>query len=70
MATQGLICATSLPGPELPAEAATNTPALAAPIMACATMPLTAVCDPPIEKLMTSTPSATALSMAATVSPL
>ena len=55
-------------GPLLPAEAATNTPASAANRNATSTGSRKFVCDPLIEKFMTSTPSATAWSMAATLS--
>ena len=64
-------CATVLVvGPLLPAEAATNTPASAAYMNAISTASRKLVVDPLIEKLMTSTPSATAWSMAATLSVL
>jgi hypothetical protein len=56
-------------GPWLPAEAATNTPAAAAPKKACSVASLK-VPPPvlgPIEKLMTLTPSLTAWLMAATL---
>jgi hypothetical protein len=65
----GLGCATVLVvGPALPAEAATNTPASAAYSQAISTGSRKLVCVPLIEKLMTSTPSATAWSIAATLS--
>src|SRR4051812_13635953 len=64
-------CSTVLvAGPSLPAEAATNTPASAAYMKAISTASRKLVLEPPIEKLMTSTPSATAWSMAATLSEL
>src|SRR5680860_213369 len=55
------------PGPELPAEAATKMPADAAPRNATSVAE-TVVCaaPPPMEKLITSTPSAVAWSIAAT----
>jgi hypothetical protein len=52
----------------LPADAATNTPAAAAFMNATSTGVKISVVLPPIEKLITSTPSATAWSMAATES--
>ena len=55
-------------GPLLPAEAATNMPASAAYMNAISTASRKFVVLPLIEKLMTSTPSATAWSMAATLS--
>ena len=56
--SQGLGCATVLAsGPELPAEAATNTPAAAAPKNAYSTASTVVVVEPEIEKLMTLTPS-------------
>jgi hypothetical protein len=62
--SHGLICVTveALPGDTLllPAEAATKTPARAAYANAVSTASLNEVRLPPIEKLMTSTPSATA----------
>ena len=67
--SHGLGCATVLVvGPLLPAEAATNTPASAAYRNATSTGSRKLVAVPLIEKLMTSTPSATAWSMAATLS--
>src|SRR5436305_2826868 len=54
-------------GPELPAAAETNTPAAAACMKASSSGPNPSRLSP-IEKLMTSTPSATAWSMAATMS--
>ena len=57
-------------GPLLPAEAATKTPASAAFRKAISTASRKLVCEPLIEKLITSTPSATAWSMAATLSVL
>jgi hypothetical protein len=57
-----------LAGPLLPAEAATNTPASAANRKAISTGSRKLVREPLIEKLITSTPSATAWSMAATLS--
>jgi len=69
--THGLGCATVLPpGPSLPAEVATKTPASAANRKATSTGSRKLVRVPLIEKLMTSTPSATAWSMAATLSEL
>jgi hypothetical protein len=59
------------PGPLLPAELATNTPALEAARKAWATESSTDDSEePPMEKLMTSTPSSTASLMAATESEL
>ena len=66
--SQGLTWATATAGPLLPADAATKTPALAARKNACSTGSLTLVWLPLMEKLITCTPSATALSMAATLS--
>ena len=57
-------------GPLLPAEAATNTPASAANKKAISVGSAKLVCVPLIEKLMTSTPSATAWSMALMLSEL
>jgi hypothetical protein len=57
-------------GPLLPAAAATNTPASAALKNATSTTFVKKVLVPPIEKLMTSTPSITAWSIAATLSEL
>ena len=69
--SHGLGCATVLVvGPLLPAEAATKTPASAANRNAISTGSRKLVCVPLIEKLMTSTPSATAWSIAATLSEL
>ena len=59
-----------LVGPLLPAEAATNTPASAANRKAISTGSRKLVSEPLIEKLITSTPSATAWSIAATLSVL
>ncbi|WBS00796.1 hypothetical protein OU994_21125 [Pseudoduganella sp. SL102] len=67
VASQGTACATGYIGPSLPAEVATNTPAAAAPRNAWSTgSSIDQV--PPIEKFSTSTPSATACSIAATES--
>ena len=55
-------------GPLLPADAATKTPASAALKNATSTGSRKLVVLPLMEKLMTSTPSATAWSMAATLS--
>src|SRR5918995_2838638 len=64
-------CATvEAPGPSLPAEAATNTPARAAKRNATSTGSRKLVLEPLIEKLITSTPSATAWSIAAMLSEL
>ena len=52
----------------LPAEAATNTPASAARMNACSTGSRKLPVVPLMEKLITSTPSSTAWSMAATLS--
>ncbi len=52
-------------GPSLPAEVATKIPAAAAFRNASCTMLRKSVCVPPTEKLITSTPSATAWSIAA-----
>ena len=69
--SHGLGCATvELAGPLLPAEAATNTPASAANRKATSTGSRKLVSEPLMEKLMTSTPSATAWSIAATESVL
>ena len=69
--SQGLGWATvDAVGPLLPAEAATNTPASAANRNATSTGSRKFVDVPLIEKLMTSTPSATAWSIAATESEL
>jgi len=57
-------------GPLLPADAATNTPASAANRNAISTGSRKLVREPLIEKLITSTPSATAWSIAATLSEL
>ena len=57
-------------GPLLPADAATNTPARAANMYARSTGSRKFVLVPLIEKLITSTPSATAWSIAATLSEL
>jgi hypothetical protein len=55
------------PGPELPAEAETKMPADAAPKKAASVGDTVVVAEPPpMEKLITSTPSATAWSIAAT----
>ncbi len=65
MVSQGLLWATvEAVGPLLPAEAATKTPASAAPAKAISTGSTTVSVAPEIEKLMTSTPSRTASSMA------
>src|SRR6185295_18896553 len=62
-------CATvETAGPLLPADAATNTPASAANRNATSTASRKLVRVPLIEKLITSTPSATAWSIAATLS--
>ncbi len=58
------------PGPLLPAEVATKMPASAANRKAISTGSRKLVREPLTEKLMTSTPSATAWSMAATLSVL
>ena len=64
-------CATVLAaGPLLPAAAATKTPASAALKKATSTTLVKNVEVPPIEKLITSTPSMTAWSIAATLSEL
>jgi hypothetical protein len=55
-------------GPLLPAEVATKMPASAAYMNAISTASRKLVREPLIEKLMTSTPSATAWSIAATLS--
>src|SRR5688500_7881782 len=69
--SQGLGWATvEAPGPLLPAEAATKTPAFDAKRNATSTGSRKFVLVPLIEKLITSTPSATAWSMAATLSEL
>src|SRR5689334_8502549 len=59
--------AVEAPAPLLPAETETKMPASAAPSMAWSTGEYTVVAPSaaPIEKLMTSTPSATAWSIAA-----
>ena len=56
------------PGPVLPADIATKTPAAAALNAATSTTLRKAVVVPLIEKLITSTPSATAWSSAAALS--
>ena len=61
-------CATLPTVPALPAEAATNTPASAANRKAISTASRKLLEVPLIEKLITSTPSATAWSIAATLS--
>src|SRR6186997_2975442 len=61
-------CATLPTVPALPAEAATNTPASAANRNAISTASRKLLEVPLIEKLITSTPSATAWSIAATLS--
>jgi hypothetical protein len=67
--SQGPGCATVLVvGPELPADVATKMPASAANRKAISTASRKLLCEPPTEKLMTSTPSATAWSIAATLS--
>ena len=67
--THGATCATvESPGPVLPADMETNTPASAARRVASITNPVSAVVEPLIEKLITSTPSATAWSNAAALS--
>ena len=67
--THGLLCATVVaPGPLLPAEVATKTPASAAPKNAISTGSTELVRLPEIEKLITSTPSAVASSIACTLS--
>ncbi len=54
------------PGPALPAEADTKTPAAAAPRNAWSVSEtVLSAAPPPMEKLITSTPSATAWSMPA-----
>src|SRR4051794_21433028 len=58
------------PGPVFPAELATKTPAAAALSSAACCGPNSAEVVPPIDMLMTSTPSATARSIAATTSAL
>src|SRR5688572_13852155 len=68
--THGPGCATAESNPALPADVATNTPASAANRKATSTGSRKLVWDPLTEKLMTSTPSATAWSMAATLSEL
>jgi hypothetical protein len=68
--SHGLMWATgAVAGPELPADAATNTPAAAAPRKATSVGSLNAPPPAfgPIEKLMTFTPSFTACSIAATL---
>ena len=66
--SQGLLCATvDSPGPALPAEVATKMPASAAPSKAISTGSMTVSVTPEMEKLMTSTPSATASSMASRI---
>src|SRR5699024_6904874 len=52
--------AVDAPGPELPADAATNTPALVASRKARSTGSCQGLSEPEIEKLITSTPSVTA----------
>ena len=69
VACHGLMWATVLAGPLLPADAATNTPAFEALKKACSTGSVIEV-PPLIEKLITCTPSATAFSIAATLSPV
>ena len=56
------------PGPSLPAEAATNTPAAYASRNASSTGSVSGVVPPEIEKLITLTPSLTACWTAATES--
>ena len=69
--THGLGCATvEAPGPSLPADVATKTPASAANRNATSTGSRKFVREPLIEKLITSTPSSTAWSIAATLSEL
>ena len=65
MVSHGLLWATvEASGPLLPAEAATKMPASAAPSKATSTESTTVSVAPEIEKFSTSTPSATASSMA------
>ena len=67
--SHGLLCATvEASGPELPADAATKTPASAAPSKANSVSSMTVSVSPEIEKLRTSAPSVTASSIAATMS--
>ena len=67
--SHGVLCATvDAPGPSLPAEVDTNTPAWAAPKNAASTASTELVRLPEIEKLITSAPSVVASSMACTLS--
>ena len=67
--SHGELCATVLaPGPLLPADAATKTPASAANMKLISTGSLTSSVAPENDRLMTSTPSDTASLMAATMS--
>ena len=67
--SHGVLCATvEAPGPSLPAEVETKTPAWAAPKNASSTASTELLRLPEMEKLMTSAPSVVASSIACTLS--